>query len=218
MTSSSLRTGTRPPRAEFNKLRYGSELDNTVFIITSDHGYFYGEHGLNPQRRLAYEETARIPMIIRYPALIEAGSREERMVLNIDLAPTVLDLAGQPGAETLQGRSLVPLLNGEVSEWRSNFLIEHHTDPPSYLGQATDSLADAPRQVSEFVRVRDMGYKAVRGKRYKYIQYVGLEHMDELYDLESDPYELENLIELEHAQPIIQEMREQLSRLLEETQ
>ena len=97
-------------------------------------------------------------------------------------------------------------------------MIEHHTDPPSYLGQATDSLDDAPRQVSEFVRVRDMGYKAVRGKRYKYIQYVGLGGMDELYDLESDPYELENLAELEHAQPIIREMREQLVLLLEEAQ
>ena len=195
------------------------ELDNTVFIITSDHGYFYGEHGLNPQRRLAYEETARIPMIIRYPVLIGAGQREERIALNIDLAPTVLDLAGQPGFETLQGRSLVPLLSNEVSEWRSSFLIEHHTDPPNYLGQATDSLADERRrQVSEFMRVSDMGYKAVRGNRYKYIQYAGLERMDELYDLESDPYELENLAELEHAQPIIREMREQLSRLLEETQ
>ena len=97
-------------------------------------------------------------------------------------------------------------------------MIEHHTDPPSYLGQATDSLDDAPRQVSEFVRVRDMGYKAVRGKRYKYIQYVGLGGMDELYDLENDPYELENLAELEHAQPIIREMREQLVLLLEEAQ
>ena len=68
------------------------------------------------------------------------------------------------------------------------------------------------------MRVSDMGYRAVRGNRYKYIQYAGLERMDELYDLESDPYELENLAELEHAQPIVREMREQLSRLLEETQ
>ena len=199
-------------------LERGGELDNTVFVITSDHGYFYGEHGLNPQRRLAYEETARIPMIIRYPALIEAGSREERMVLNIDLAPTVLDLAGQAGGDVLQGRSLVPLLTGDAAEWRENFLIEHHTDPPSYLAQSTDTSADTPRQVSEFVRVRDMGYKAVRGERYKYIRYTELEGMDELYDLENDPYELENLVESRHAQPILREMREALSRLLEETQ
>ena len=98
-----------------------------------------------------------------------------------------------------------PLLAGdEVSDWRTSFLIEHHTDPPSYLGQATDTVSDTPRQVSEFVRVGDMGYKSVRGERYKYIQYTDLAGMDELYDLENDPYELENLVESDSAKPILE--------------
>ena len=83
-------------------------LDDTVVVFTSDHGYFYGEHGLNEERRLAYEETIRIPLLIRYPPRIAANVTRSQMVLSIDLAPTLLELAGvQPGAD-LQGRSLDP--------------------------------------------------------------------------------------------------------------
>jgi N-acetylglucosamine-6-sulfatase len=84
-------------------------LDDTVVVFTSDHGYFYGEHGLNEERRLAYEETIRIPLLIRYPPRIAANVTRSQMVLSIDLAPTALELAGvQPGAD-LQGRSLIPV-------------------------------------------------------------------------------------------------------------
>ena len=66
-------------------------LDNTVIVFTSDHGYFYGEHGLNEERRLAYEETIRIPLLVRYPRLATAGSTPAEIALTIDLAPTLLD-------------------------------------------------------------------------------------------------------------------------------
>lgn len=194
-------------------LERNGELDDTVFIVTSDHGYFYGEHGLNPQRRLAYEETARIPLLIRYPPRIAAGNVEDRLTLNLDLAPTVLDMAGLPFDHT-QGRSLVPLWAGTAGEWRKSFLIEHHTDPPSYLGGATDTPDSAPRQVSEFVRVGDMGYKAVRSERYKYIQYTDLTDMDELYDLQADPFELNNLASSPDAADLLSDMRAELARLL----
>ena len=79
-----------------------------MVVFTSDHGYFYGEHGLNEERRLAYEETIRIPLVIRYPPLAMAGSTPPEMALSLDIAPTLLEVAGlQPGAE-IQGRSLVP--------------------------------------------------------------------------------------------------------------
>ncbi len=197
-------------------LERSGELEDTVFVVTSDHGYFYGEHGLNPQRRLAYEETARIPLLIRYPAQIDPGSVEDRLTLNLDLAPTVLAMAGLPSDHT-EGRSLLPLWTTGATDWRTSFVIEHHTDPPSYLSGATDTADSAPRQGSEFVRVRDMGYKAVRGERYKYIQYTDLDGMDELYDLRADPYEMENLAGSAAAAELLNDMRAELARLLAET-
>jgi len=83
-----------------------------VFVFTSDEGYFFGEHGLSIERRLAYEESIRIPLIIRYPKLIRAGSRIDAMVLGIDLAPTLLALTDTKPAAPMDGRSLVPLLEG----------------------------------------------------------------------------------------------------------
>ena len=93
-------------------------LNDTMVVFTSDHGYFYGEHGLNEERRLAYEETIRIPLVIRYPPLTMAGSTPPEMALSLDIAPTLLEVAGlQPGAE-IQGRSLVPVLKKEARDWR----------------------------------------------------------------------------------------------------
>ncbi len=173
-------------------------LDNTVVVFTSDHGYFYGEHGLNEERRLAYEETIRIPLVVRYPALAKAGSILPEMVLNIDLAPTLLDVAGlQPGAQ-IQGRSLVPVLKQDAREWRSSFLIEYFTD-------------------TVFPRIRNMGYVAVRTGRHKLITYRELKGMDELYDLEVDPFEETNLVDRPEAQQTLQQMRAELARLLEQT-
>ena len=172
------------------------QLDNTVVVVASDHGYWYGEHGLSAERRLAYEEAIRIPLVIRYPRLIPAGSTPQPFALSIDLAPTMLDLAGQPPDTSLQGRSLVPVLRGETTEWRTSFLIEYYSD-------------------TVFQRIVNMGYQAVRTERYKYIQYRDLEGMDELYDLAEDPYELNNLIDNPEAQTTLQAMKAELAALLE---
>src|SRR4029079_14429191 len=88
------------------------QLDNTLIVFTSDHGYFYGEHCLSVERRLAYEETIRIPLIVRYPPLIKAGTTFDPFVLSIDLAPTLLELGGAKVSGNLHGRSLLPLLRG----------------------------------------------------------------------------------------------------------
>ena len=173
-------------------------LDNTMVVFTSDHGYFYGEHGLNEERRLAYEETIRIPLIVRYPALAKAGSVPAETTLNIDLAPTLLEVAGLVPDAAIQGRSLVPVLKQEAREWRSSFLIEYFTD-------------------TVFPRIRSMGYVAVRSDRYKYINYRELKDMDELYDLEKDPYEETNLVAKPEARETLQQMQRELQRLLEQT-
>ena len=174
------------------------QLDNTVVIFSSDEGYFYGEHGLSAERRLAYEESARIPLLVRYPKLIRAGRSIDQFALGIDLAPTLLEIAGAPAAKDMQGRSLVPLLRGEKIPWRNSFLIEYFSD-------------------KVFPRVLDMGYQCVRTEQWKYIHYVDLNGMDELYDLKADPFERKNVIGKARARPALEKMKAELDRLLQET-
>ena len=178
-------------------LKETNQLDNTVIVFTSDNGYFYGEHGLSVERRLAYEESIRMPLLIRYPKAIKAGMVRDDFALNIDLAPTLLELAGVSGPMSMEGRSLVPLLKGGKTEWRKSFLIEYYSD-------------------KVFPRIRQMGYKAVRNERWKYIHYFELEGMDELYDLKADPYEMKNIIRQPSAARIVEEMKREMGRLLKD--
>jgi N-acetylglucosamine-6-sulfatase len=190
------------------------QLDNTVVVLISDHGYFYGEHGLNPQRRLAYEESIRIPFLVRYPPLVEAGSEIEEMVLTVDMAPTLLELAGL--SSDTDGESLVPLLEGDYDEWRESFLVEYFSGPPGYMDRLRGEDGLIPIQVREFGRILGMGYDAVRTERYKYIKYRTLENSDELYDLTKDPYELRNLINEPSMSAILEGLQGELARLSRE--
>ena len=183
----------------YSALEELDQLDNTVIFLTSDHGYWYGEHGLSVERRLAYEEGIRIPLLIRGPGSgIASGKVRDEIVLTTDLAPTVLDLAGlqNEAIPKRDGISIVPLLRGETPEtWRNQFLIEYNTD-------------------TVFPRVHKMGYRAIRTGRWKLIRYLELEGMDELYDLRKDPYELRNRInEPDHAE-IVERLNKQLDRLI----
>jgi arylsulfatase A-like enzyme len=173
-------------------------LDNTLIVFSSDHGYFYGEHGLSVERRLAYEETSRIPLLMRCPSLIKAGTVVEPFALTVDFAPTLLDVAGVPVPKNMHGRSLVPLLKGDKTPIRRSFLIEYFSD-------------------TVFPRMDRMGYQAVRSERWKHIQYTDLKGMDELYDLQADPYEMRNLIEEPRMQNVRAEMSTELRRLREES-
>jgi arylsulfatase A-like enzyme len=157
-------------------LEASHELDNTMIVFTSDEGYFYGEHGLSVERRLAYEESIRIPLLIRYPPMIKKGSVANEMVLNLDIAPTLVEIGGGKPLPEMNGSSFVPILRGKAPrQWRDAFLVEYYTD-------------------KVFPRMTNMGYQAVRTDRYKYIHYIDLKGMDELYDLKRDPYELRNVI------------------------
>src|SRR5438132_2738658 len=109
-------------------LQATGQLDNTMIVFTSDHGYFYGEHCLSVERRLAYEEAIRIPLLVRYPPLIKAGTTYDQLVLSIDIAPTLLELGGAKLPEKLHGRSLAPLVRGESWQPRTSFLIEYFSD------------------------------------------------------------------------------------------
>ena len=179
----------------FRALQETGQLDNTVIVLSSDNGYFNGEHGLSVERRLAYEESIRMPLLVRYPKVIKAGTVRDEFALNIDVAPTLLELAGVTVPTAVQGRSLVPLLKGGNTEWRNSFLIEYYSD-------------------RVFPRIRKMGYKAVRNERWKYIHYFELEGMDELYDLRSDPFEMKNIINQPDAAEALNRMKQEMKRLL----
>ena len=180
-------------------LAAAGQLDNTLIVVTGDHGYFYGEHGLSVERRLAYEESIRIPLLMRYPPIIKAGSTPKSFALAIDFAPTFVELAGGAIPPQYQGRSLLPLLKGAApADWRKAFLVEYYSD-------------------TVFPRVRKMGYKAVRDDRWKYIHYTDRQNADELYDLQNDPYELKNIIHDSAAAAPLAKMQSELQRLLVET-
>jgi N-acetylglucosamine-6-sulfatase len=181
----------------FNTLSETGQLDNTAIVLLSDHGYWYGEHGLSVERRLAYEEAIRIPLLVRYPPMIQRGSIIDEFALSIDLAPTLIELANGKSTHRMDGVSLVPLLRGEHPEnWRTSFLVQYNTD-------------------TVFPRVLNMGYRAVRTQRWKYIRYNQLDGMDELYDLKNDPYEMENLVTKPDSRLVLEELKSELDRLLE---
>jgi N-acetylglucosamine-6-sulfatase len=179
-------------------LERSGELDNTFILFFGDNGYFFGEHGLGPERRFAYEEGIRSPFIARYPGRIRAGTRSRDLVLCQDIAPTLLALAGGRPGPQIQGRSLLPLLSGGRKKggagWRKSFLVEYWAENamPWLVG---------------------MTYKAVRTGRYKYIRWVNRGRngeLDELYDLDRDPFEVVNVIN----RPAYRAVRERLRREL----
>lgn len=177
-----------------SELEQDGRLDRTVVVFTSDHGYWYGEHGLSVERRLAYEEGIRIPLLVRYPPLIHSGRLIDEFALSIDLAPTMLKLGAVETLPAMDGRSLIPLLKGEKpADWRTSFVIQYNSD-------------------NVFPRVRNMGYRALRTERWKYIRFNDLQGMDELYDLQLDPYELNNIIDQANHANVLERLQRELGR------
>ena len=173
-------------------------LDDTVIVFLGDNGFFFGEHALGPERRFAYEEGIRSPFVVRYPRRVKAGSRVKDLVICQDIAPTLLELAGATAQAQIQGRSLLPLFAGRRKGWRKSFLIEYWAENamPWLVG---------------------MTYKAVRTDRHKLIHWVNrgvAGELDELYDLERDPYEMRNLIRSRAAAPVRSKLQKELSRLV----
>ena len=175
-----------------------NKLDDTLLLFLGDNGYFFGEHGLGPERRFAYEEGIRAPFLLRYPRKARAGSRIRGLTLCQDIAPTLIELAGgRPGAQ-IQGRSLLPLLAGRRGAWRKSFLVEYWAE------QALPWLIG-------------MTYKAVRTERHKLVHWVNrgrAGELDELYDLERDPYELKNLARSARHAAIRASLRREMRRLV----
>jgi N-acetylglucosamine-6-sulfatase len=186
----------------FKALEDTGQLDDTFILFLGDNGYFFGEHGLGPERRFAYEEGIRSPFLIRYPAWFKPGTVNDDLVMAIDIAPTVVDLAGGKAADArhMQGLSLRPLAGGRRPKgWRASFMCEYFSENamPWLIG---------------------MSYKAIRTRRHKYIHWTqksldGVD-CDELYDLKSDPYEVHNLIGRRSERPTVARLRRQLAALV----
>ncbi|MEK6262734.1 MAG: sulfatase [Planctomycetota bacterium] len=180
----------------FDTLERTQQLDQTLIVFTSDNGYFWGEHDLGGKHG-PYEEALRIPLLMRYPKLIKPGTTLDQFALSIDLAPTLLELANVPAPDTMQGRSLLPLLKGNTAGARTSFLAEF------FLGNGTN---------------RFPSWQAVRTERWKYIRYTDLPEMDELYDLQADPMEMKNRIADPRSATTLVDLKAELERLLKETQ
>lgn len=171
-------------------------LDDTAILLSSDHGFFLGEHTFY-DKRLMYEPSIRVPMILRYPRRVKPQTRSE-MVLNVDAAPTLLEIAGLPIPATMQGESFATLADGRGAPgWRKDWLYEYY-EYPGY----------------ENVRPN----RGVRTERYKLIHYFTEPQEYELYDLQADPHEDHNLYGRPEVAELSQRLKARLEELRRETQ
>ena len=182
---------------------------NTVVVYTSDNGFYLGEHGLG-DKRSAYDESLRIPLIIRDPRTSSRGTLSDEIVLNIDIAPTFLDLAGAEVPQAMQGKSIQPLLaRTPTSEpFRTSFFYEYFFERGGkpQLNQGAGTVPGAG------------GYNtptttAVRTLTHKLIKYQDHPEWTELFDLRSDPYETRNLVSDFAQHDVLQQLEAEYDRL-----
>jgi arylsulfatase A-like enzyme len=191
-------TGVDRVIGEFvDTLRRKGLADNTVIIFTADQGFYLGDYGLAGKWYM-HEPSIRIPLIVHDPRLPKElrGTRLSQMALTLDLAPTILDLAGIAVPDVMQGRSLVPLTEGEEVEWRDDWLYEH-----------LFKHARIPK--SEGVRTGD----------WTYVRYVDFEPVyEELYNLKTDPLERKNLADVPEFKKKLTQLRKRCDELIREAE
>ncbi len=164
---------------------------NTIVIYTSDQGFFLGDHGLF-DKRFMYEESLRMPFIVRWPAQIKPGSTSDVMALNVDFAPTFLDAAGLKTSDDMQGRSLLPALKGRPpADWRTSMYYRYYHDPGDHNTRA---------------------HYGVRTRTHKLI-YFWKKDQWELFDLTNDPQEMHNVYGQPGQEQITASLKAELQRL-----
>jgi arylsulfatase A-like enzyme len=186
----------------FKYLDDSGQMDNTVIIYTSDQGMMLGEHDYIDKRWM-YEESLRMPFLVRYPVMIKAGSRTDEIINNTDFAPTILELAGVKAPGYMQGRSFVPLLRGRTpsdrpkSTYYRYWMHMAHHDNPAHFG------------------VRTQEYKLIffYGRNYKKGGAKPTRPGWELYDMKNDPHEMNNLYGNPEYAAVIKELKAELLRL-----
>jgi N-acetylglucosamine-6-sulfatase len=176
-------------------LRQRGELDSTLIVYMGDNGFAFGEHGLI-DKRTAYEESMRVPMLARCPELFAGGTVVPEVVAGIDIMPTFFAVSGIQPPANIPGRNFLPLLQKKSIPWRDGLLYEYYWE-------------------RNFPQTPTM--HALRESRFKYIHYYGIWDTDELYDLQEDPFETNNLIFSPKHQEVIKEMNKKLFDVMEDT-
>lgn len=167
--------------------------ENTVIVITSDQGFYLGDHGFF-DKRFIYEESLRMPFMVKYPKKIKSGSVNEDIITNIDFAPTLLELANIDTNQQMQGKSFVDILEGETPKnWQKamyyhyyEFPFWHHVQP----------------------------HYGIRTQKYTLAHFYYNIDVWELYDLEKDPKQMNNIIDDASYSPIIKDLKTQLKQLM----
>lgn len=167
---------------------------DTVVIYTGDNGFFLGEHHFF-DKRLMYEPSIRVPLLVRYPEMIREGTINPEMVLNVDVAPTILDLAGISSPADVDGRSAKSLLEGKSIPWRKDFLYEYYEYPAVHSVRKN---------------------RGIRTRRWKYIHYFEDPEEFELYDIQNDPEEMKNLYGNPAFDDTVAQLRERMTELRRE--
>jgi arylsulfatase A-like enzyme len=158
--------------------------DDTIVIYTADQGYWLGQHGFY-DKRLILETSMRMPFLIRYPKLIKPGTVNKDLCINVDVAPTLLELAGAETPEDMQGRSMVPLLKGQsLPDWRKSQFYAYWGGPPNHYGIRTD--------------------------RYTFMKIKGFP--DELFDRQADPDQRHNVAGNPENKGVIAQLEKELQK------
>lgn len=169
-------------------------LENTVVIYTSDQGFFLGDHGMY-DKRFMYEESLKMPFLVRWGKGIKPGLTQDAICVNCDFAPTFLALAGEEVPEEMQGVSMVPLFDGSTpAQWRTSMYYRYYHDPGDH---------------------RTARHYGVRTMAHKLIYFDGKDQW-ECYDLVKDPEELNNIYTQPEAQAVVAELKKELARLQKE--
>lgn len=182
-------------REELKRLNFE---DNTVIMLMGDNGFYLGEHGF-AGKWFGHEESIRVPLILYDPRLPKEkrGQKPDGMALNIDIAPTILSLAGLPITGVMQGSDLMPLISGDAHNWRKDFFFEHLFDKHELIPKS----------------------EGVVTERYKYLIYFEQRPVyEELYDIKNDPHEKNNLAKDKEHREILESLRARLIELREEAE
>ncbi len=167
---------------------------NTMVVYTSDQGFFLGDHGMY-DKRFMYEESIRMPFLVRWPARIKPGTRSDAIGINVDFGPTFLDVAGLAKATEMQGRSLLPVLSGRApADWRTSMYYRYYHDPGNHNTRA---------------------HYGIRTNTHKLI-YFWKKNQWELFDLANDPNELHNLYGESGQEELTASLKAELQRLKRE--
>ncbi len=168
---------------------------STIVFYTSDNGFSLGEHGLIDKRQM-YEESVRIPLLAYAPGLIKPKTKIKQLVQNNDIAPTILEMAGLKAPDYMDGKSFFPILKEENITWRDEIFYEYYWERPF------------PQTPTMF---------GIRNNKYKYVTYYGIWDIDELYDIENDRYEMNNLINDSQYEKLKKELNKKIYDWLEKT-